>query len=502
MSFFDAASLVTIPSGYKTSKVYSVKPADGSGDLTFTRSNATATRVGPDGLIEKVRTNLVLNSATFVTQTITVGANPHTISFTGTGTIVITGVGTATLVGTGAANRVSLSFTTTAGALILTGTGTITLAQLETGDIATPYIATLGTAVSVGPVANVPRLDYLNSSCPKLLLEPQRSNVCPFSEQFNNAAWLTVEATITPNAIAAPDGTVSADLILDNAVSDQHAVYEGISSGAGVHTWSVFAKAQNLNFLIVNAFSGSDNRTWFNLSNGTVGTNAAGNTATITDYGNGWYRCTVSRSYASGTFLFVAATAPSDGVFSYVGSGNGLYLWGAQVEAGAYPSSYIPTLGAAVTRGADACSKTSATALIGQTEGTLFTEMEVINGIENVGIWIRQSGSFYDNAIEVTFTNLRASRAAVANGGVGQVDISGPVVSAGFHKIAFAYKANDFALYVDGVQVATDSSGTVPTCNEIYIDQYIDSGVRNATKKQAILFKTRLSNADLAALTA
>jgi hypothetical protein len=58
MSYFDDASLVMIPSGYKTSKVYSVKPTDGTGDLAFTRSNDTATRVGPDGLIEKVRTNV------------------------------------------------------------------------------------------------------------------------------------------------------------------------------------------------------------------------------------------------------------------------------------------------------------------------------------------------------------------------------------------------------------------------------------------------------------
>jgi hypothetical protein len=68
MSLFTDASLVMIPSGYKTSKVYSVKPTDGSGDLTFTRSNDTATRVGPDGLIEKVRTNLILQSNTFTTS--------------------------------------------------------------------------------------------------------------------------------------------------------------------------------------------------------------------------------------------------------------------------------------------------------------------------------------------------------------------------------------------------------------------------------------------------
>ena len=80
MSYSDDASLVFIPSGYKTSKAYSIKPTSGDGDLAFTRSNDTATRVGPDGLIEKVRTNVLtysedLTNAAWVKDNITISSN-------------------------------------------------------------------------------------------------------------------------------------------------------------------------------------------------------------------------------------------------------------------------------------------------------------------------------------------------------------------------------------------------------------------------------------------
>ena len=300
MSFYDDASLVLIPSGIKTSKIYSQKPTDGTGDLTFTRSNDTATRVGPDGLIEKVRTNLALQSQTFdnaswnkttdgqvtitanaaaapdgtttaekmipsaiagfhcVAQTITLSAGEVTISVFAkaaensflqifdslttdlanfnltTGAVGSTDVYVASIQSAGngwfrcTATKVvpSGSFVfrygvvTTATAVrgeSFTGNGTDGLliwgAQAETG-VATDYIGpTLAAAVSVGPVANVPRLDYLGSSCPRLLLEPQRTNLLTFSEQLNNAAWLNAGGTTTANTAVSPSGYQDADTL-------------------------------------------------------------------------------------------------------------------------------------------------------------------------------------------------------------------------------------------------------------------------------------------------
>jgi len=169
MSLLDTASLILTPNGYKATNLYSVKPTDASGDMVVSRAT-TATRVNSSGLIESVainvprldytgggcpsilvepqRTNLVFPSATLTTQTRTVTAVANTLSFYGTGTIVLAGAHIATLTGTGANNRVSLTFTPTAGSLILTVTGTVTNAQLEAGSNATSYIPTVTGTVS------------------------------------------------------------------------------------------------------------------------------------------------------------------------------------------------------------------------------------------------------------------------------------------------------------------------------------------------------------------
>ena len=169
MSLLDKASLIVTPNAYEESKLYSVVPNTTLGDMDVVRAT-TATRVNASGLIESVglnipridytngscpsilvepqRTNLVFPSATLTTQTRTVTAAANTLSFYGTGTIVLSGVHIATLTGTGANNRVSLTFTPTAGSLILTVTGTVTNAQLELGSYATSYIPTVASSVT------------------------------------------------------------------------------------------------------------------------------------------------------------------------------------------------------------------------------------------------------------------------------------------------------------------------------------------------------------------
>jgi hypothetical protein len=174
VTLFDDASLVLIPSGIKASKVYSVKPEDGTGDFTFSRAS-TATRTNSAGLIESVasnvprldymtatgalatcpmleaeqqRTNLVFPSATATTQTRTVTATAHTLTFYGTGSVTLSGVATGTLTGTGANNRVALTFTPTAGSLTLTVSGTVTNWQLEAGAFSSTLIPTTTATVT------------------------------------------------------------------------------------------------------------------------------------------------------------------------------------------------------------------------------------------------------------------------------------------------------------------------------------------------------------------
>lgn len=169
MSLFEDASLIVTPNGRKAGKIYALKPFNGSGDLTVVRAT-TKTEVNASGvivdvpinvpsfdytngscpsiLVEPQRTNLVFPSATATTQTRTVTATAHTLSFYGTGTVVLSGVATGTLNGTGANNRVTLTFTPTAGSLTLTISGSVTNWQLEAGSNATSLIPTTTSAVT------------------------------------------------------------------------------------------------------------------------------------------------------------------------------------------------------------------------------------------------------------------------------------------------------------------------------------------------------------------
>ena len=168
MSLFNEASLYITSNGTKAGKLYAVKPTDGSGDLTVTRATS-ATRVNASGLIELVganvprldysngscpsilvapqRTNLLLNSETLSTQSVSVTAQPYTLSFYGSGTVVLSGTHTASVVGLGT-TRKTYTFTPTAGTLTLTITGTCTKGQLEAGSYATSYIPTTSASVT------------------------------------------------------------------------------------------------------------------------------------------------------------------------------------------------------------------------------------------------------------------------------------------------------------------------------------------------------------------
>lgn len=574
-SFYDDASLVVIPSGYKTSKVYAEKPTDGSGDLAFTRTGDTATRVNSAGLIEKVRTNLALYSEDLTNaawtknrSTITANALVNPVNGATTADYIVETATTGTheavqtfIISSGISYTISVyakADTRTKIALVLAGSGftsggngqaifnlstgavvsaingatarisdagngwyrcSITKASVDTNGVialqlvdasdntsytgdgtsraaffgaqfevsdfgATPYIPTTTAAVSTGPTANVPRLDYTGSTCPRLLLEPQRTNLVTYSEQFNNAAWTKFNATVTANTSVSPDGYTNADTIVISSsgyILQSFPSYSAVS-GQKIAT-SIFAKNQTNGFL---AFGGA--------------TPAGTDVYTIDNYGNGWYRHSVVRTFTvttTGTVQYIIATVGTH------------IIWGAQVEGSnsSYPTSYIPTLAATATRGADACSKTGISSLIGQTEGTLFYDGFYGNEINEVYVFLqKESSSGVDDSIYIQQSS-GAIALNVYSGATQQTFIIGSSPTLGQRiKIAAGYKANDFVLYVNGVQIGTDNSGAVPTCGALQLGSYRATPTAAnfiATKgtNQALLFKTRLTNAQLAELT-
>ena len=405
--FYDLASLVVVPSGYKASKVYAQKPLTTDGQLAFTRST-TATRVNSAGLIE-------------------------------------------------------------------------------------------------ASAVNVPRLDYLNSTCPRLLLEPQRTNLANYSQQAD--LYTLIGATIGSNVLASPDGTVNADSIIEDASNGNHVFYNfsATTFTAAAHTASVFAKKGSRDWCALQIYDGSQGFTaFFNLNTGVVGTITGVGTSTITNYGNGWYRCTITATTAAGSTGGIAVySSAANSTPSYAGT-NGVtagYFYGWQLELGAYATSYIPTTAAAVTRGADAASKTGISSLIGQTEGTLFADFEFngkydLSGNIPILIYTGTSEAYiFVNTSGILFLDI-------LNAGVVQATISGSIGAVGRKKIAFAYKANDFVGYMNGVQIGTDTSGSVGAMANLNVGSYRTTGyLTTGGINQALLFTTRLTNAQLAELT-
>jgi hypothetical protein len=538
MSLFTDASLVMIPSGIKDQKIYSVTPTDGSGDLTFTRSNDTATRVASNGLIERVRTNNLPyseafdNAAWIKNNGASVVANdaanpldgaltadrliiPTTASsrieqipptgwatsgqlitlscyikgFSGSGIVGMRSgiVGDSTLWSFNSSTWTRVTWTKTAGSnyeipqfcnatLVAGADASVDILafgfQIELGDIATDYIATTSAAVSVGPVANLPRLDYSGgASCPRLILEGQRTNLYNYSEQLDQ--WLTSSATVTANYAVSPDGYTNADRVQFAAGG---LVYVSGTGSAGENTLSVYAKATN----------GVSAKFSF-FGNGAV-TYSSDQTAT-----GEWQRFTFTYTYSAVTAGLSIATTGADDVIFY----------GFQHEVGTYATSYIPTLGSASTRGSESASKTSASALIGQTEGTVFVEFKRVPKGVNYQAVVTLQGASSAYLIEMYFDSANTLLASVYNSGA-QFQSVTSALSEGTYKAALAYKENDFAFYLNGVQISTDNSGTVPALSTFNLGDftYLAGFPQNDGINQALLFKTRLSNADLAALTA
>ena len=596
-SFYEDASLVMIPSGYKTSKVYSAKPTDGAGDLVFTRTADTATRVGPDGLIEKVRTNvLTYSNDTSNPAWSRVGATPTSgqsgydgssdawlFSASGAGAhyalqsetdtgiltfsiyakqgtskgirIAINGGGDhwanfnldlGTQIGTAASvldteivsvgsgwYRISVTAnkTTSGGWVVVyildnsfatsfTAAGeTIFIqdAQLEAGDIATDYIATTTAAVSVGPVANVPRLDYLGSSCPRLLLEPQRSSLVTFSEQPNNAIWTKRNTTISANSATSPDGYTNADKIQEDTTNDRHDIYQDFNVTSGTaYTISAFVKAaeRTFCFLTFGSSNVSPDNAFFNLSTGAVVSSPAAVTSTITSYGNGWYRITsTATAVASGLAYVVNGPTLNASGISYQGvSGSGILVYGYGAEAGAYATSYVPTLGAAVTRGADAASKTGISSLIGQTEGTLFLDFEYNQPSPDANgrlLQVYGTNDTTDSILPLILgdgAGVNRFQLTTFSASLSSIPIPGSastVVPFGRQKFAIAYNAGAYTVYRNGSLFAS-GSGLAPVSLTAMDLGHSSSFARSLANpiNQALVFNTRLSNSSLAELTA
>jgi hypothetical protein len=586
MSLYDEASLVMIPSGYKDDKLYSIKPTSGDGDFTFSRDGSgasPATRVNSAGLIEKGRTNFLLQSNSFSSsswiQTNTTptsgqvgydGTNDawelnvtagngnlvQPLSFSGVNTlsfyakqgslqyvyILFNGSGfngTASIdladgaiyntsafivdikttnVGGGwyrieaVSNRTNSDIrifpsNNNSGGTTAVGNIYIQDAQLEKGLVATSVIETTTAAASAGILGDMPRLDYSGgASCPSLLLEPSRTNLFTQSEYFG--AWSLSNATLTANGVESPEGVVNGYKLNENTTNSTHRITQTsfVTAGQG-YTQSVFAKGDGSGrYLRMFRGSGTYNFAVFNLTSGEIVSQGGSNliSTNIEAYPNGWYKCSITfTAQFSNIASYIGLQNGS--LDSYAGDGtSGIYIYGAQLESGSYPTSYVPTYGSATARaqeGAQVCVSN----LIGQTEGTLFAEVdsfgvgEVANRILGVS-----NGTSAERIIMLTRSN--GFRFIVTNSSSNNVDYTNYTTTNGVHKLAMTYDANEVRIFVDGVKVTTDSSVTLPSSlNSAHIGKAeINHNYGNnfgGNIKQALVFDSALTDAECISLT-
>jgi hypothetical protein len=361
---------------------------------------------------------------------------------------------------------------------------------------------------------NIPRIDYSLGSCPSLLVEPQRTNTLTWSEAFDNVAWSKAAITFASDNTISPSGILNADKIISTNVLANHWIGRtafALTIGT-TYSFSVYAKKNGYNLVLSVGSSTIYTNCNFNLTNGTASTPYAtlgANlcTATIEDFDNDWYRCTITfNAFLISNALLYSTNSTSTtpigafGMDSHLGDGtSGFFLWGAQLEAGAYPTSYIPTTSASVTRNADVISKTGISSLIGQTEGTMFFEGNVLNYSQARRFIVLYQDA--NNYMSLRVTSGNDLQFLIVSGGATSVNITTANIQ-GNIKIALAYNNNDFVAYLNGTQVGSDTSGSVPTTSDFYLgcDQSAGNQMAGGIKVSA-LWKTRLTNAQLAQLT-
>jgi len=569
-TFFDDASLVMIPSGVKESKLYSIKPSNGDGDFTFSRGTDTATRVNASGLIEKERSNQLLQSNTFsttwsnsnstetsgqsgydgssdawlltktdafglleqsvsgsevstfsvyikagslnwawITLRDSVGSNDSSVYLNLTDGSLGTSAGGAyisattesvgggwyrcSVVSSGGYNQVRIAPADGDGDL--TGTsGNIYIqdAMLNQGLVAQPYIETTTAAVYEGITDNLPRLDYSGgASCPSLLLEPSRTNLIDNTEYLNG--WsLQSGIVVSDNQTTSPEGVQNAGITTSSFSNSR--IQKNLGTLGSNHIFSAFVKSDGVGTRVqLRSNVTGDNLILDVAASGEVthfSDTAVGNNYGIENYGNGWYRV-----WFEGTTD--GATSNYYQIYPDVQFGNrSVYVWGIQMEAGSYPTSYIPTMGTSASRSKDSAgTRSDMQDFLGVDEGTWFTHLKDMyfdtTGTSVGTFTLRETSSLQIEIMQDGNFNYRVD----INNSTAVQDLDGE------DKLAIAWSTSGLVIYVNGSSVYSTTDSQYASA---YSTLYLPDATRAARVylKQMLFFPTRLTNAELAALTA
>jgi len=370
---------------------------------------------------------------------------------------------------------------------------------------------------------NAPRFDYnpVTLAPNGLLIEEQRVNSLLYSDQFQQATWSKGSGSITADTILSPDGTTNADAFIENtAASAFHFVSQSITKAASniAYAGSFYLKnkGRQVSFSLQNAAGSSGVVGRVNPATGTVtqnaiafGTGFTAGTITMTDVGNGWYRVVLTATSDTSTSIVFQQVLHNGTTAVYTGDGvSGAFLWGAQLEAGAFATSYIPTVASTVTRAADIASMTGTnfSSWYNQSEGTIVSNTAIYSTFaRNSAAYDINDTTSSNRTVYRTITTISNDQAVIRSGGSVSASLSTiAAVNTSPRKAAVAYKAADFALSANGSAVVTSTSGAVPvSVTQMQIGFAVGPGEwLNGHIRTLTYYPSRLSDAQLQALTA
>ena len=353
-----------------------------------------------------------------------------------------------------------------------------------------------------------PRIDFLNNTNGHLLLEPSRTNLLTYSEDFSSG-WVLDDATIISNNAISPDGALNATLLKGNTNSSRHSlVISGQASSTG--SFSIFVKAKELKYLQISSANTTQQYVNFDLSNGIIGTvGSSFSNAKIEATGSdGWYRCSVvSNNQYNGFYINLVSGLNAGWIESWTmpNSTDGLYIYGAQLEAGSYATSYIPTSGQSggVTRSADYTKIVNSPILQATNQFTLFFDAkDFVNygaTFANIMITLGAAESPYDVGTGIHIYNkiwyyFNGSSAVTLGNCYNAITDS---------KFAISYDGTKFTRYSNGVKLGTNTtSASMSNWDTITNGSLSYSGVDRVFDIADLkLYDTALSDNELAALT-
>ena len=366
--------------------------------------------------------------------------------------------------------------------------------------------------------AGIPRIDYSSgsiggsASVGQWLFEPSRLNLVTYSEDFNQ--WTTQNSSIN-GGYESPDGNTNSFILIPNESNIAHAIYilNGVSASTQ-YCGSIFVKNAGYERVYIRAGSSTPAAAVFSLiDNGSVlNTYGTADDAYIQKINNGWYKVTLKATTASVSpnFALNVMGIPNSGygadqnsvVFSGDGT-SGIYIWGAQVEAGSYPTSYIPTSGTTKTRNADVANNSGNADLFNDSEGVLYAEIAALANDGTQRLISVSDGGASNYRVQILYhpdSNLiRGSLILSVSALTLEYTVSNAIIT---NKVALKYKSGSTSLWINGAEVDVDATAfTLSGLNELSFDRGDDVNPFYGNTKSLIYFPEALTDLELETVT-